>query len=585
MLHFLTSINLARLPYLLVLGHILLGVGCGPGESSLAAPIASTIQVPLIPDRPVLIATAEPTAPSPPPPTPIATSTAVSDLPTPQPLQNSPDPEFISQAGDWQAELQVIDASNTGIWQFAAGTFLHPVAIEIVDNAAYLIDAGRVLAVDLTNPQPPLQLLAPGDLIENTQILEPLDLASLPGTLLVLDRAGDVYRYDIGTDQWTLDRYDRPAAASSGHYFVALTAEDRPAPDIPTGQVRALLETNYKFVQLYGGDTGSLWNLEERRGVDLRLSGGQVYVLQREMHDLAGVITLYKDTSHLSSFQPRFPIEQPRQLLTTPTELLTLDLAGRRLISMEPSTGKVTRLVQLPQDEPVTAVAYNPQDKGLIFAARDRLYFAGYPKQLAAVEPGDTLPGMQAHDSRFLAGLTDYVVPIGGSNITFRDFQMPGAPRHYRLGVHNGMDFYWQPGTTVQSVGDGIVVRADTGYVAPTAADLAAWAADSEQRGFTAPDILDKYMGRQVWIEHAPGIVSRYAHLRTIAPEITVGSSVARAQAIGEVGNSGSPASLESEQADAHLHFELWLGETHIGQFLRPIEARELIEQMFPTSR
>jgi len=92
-------------------------------------------------------------------------------------------------------------------------------------------------------------------------------------------------------------------------------------------------------------------------------------------------------------------------------------------------------------------------------------------------------------------------------------------------------------------------------------------------------------MGRQIWIEHEPGIVTRYAHLRSIEPGITLGTAVSRGQVIGEVGNSGSPASLESEFSDAHLHFELWIGDSFLGKNLRPIETRDWIERILPPSR
>lgn len=523
--------------------------------------------------------------PSPVPPTPLATSTAVAGPPTPQPLQNPAAPIFGDEAAAWDVDLLVLDGSNTGHWQFAPGSFLHPIALEVMGDVAYVIDAGRVLAIALGQPEPPQILLAPGDRVEKVLVLEPLDLARAGEVLLVLDRAGDVYAYDSAAQSWTLDRYDRPVDDSSGQYFVAIDADAQVSGGDPTGAARALLETNYKFVQLYGAGADTLWNLPEQRGVDLRLTEGRVHVLQREMHDAAGVLTLYENTRLVDSFRVRFPLVQPRQLVRTATELMVLDRAGGRLVTLAPDTGVVLRLIQPPQDTPITAVAYDPQRDSLILAARDRLYFPGQPEQRAAVAGGEILAGLQPHDSDLLSRLNDFVVPITGSNITFRDFQMPGAPRHYRLGVHNGLDLYWQPGTGVRAVGDGVVVRADTDYVPPSAADLARWAADSAERGYTTEAVLDSYMGRQVWIEHQPGVVSRYAHLRAITPGISAGTAVMRGQPIGEVGNSGSPASLESEQADAHLHFELWLGDKHLGQFLRPIEIRELLEAMFPTNR
>jgi murein DD-endopeptidase MepM/ murein hydrolase activator NlpD len=570
-------------PVILLLAVTVLGA-CSPHDEAIAAAVtpaaleASPTPVVRYEDG------GQPTVPSPLALTPVATSTAVAALPTPEPLQNPRDPILQVDAETWQTSLEVLDGSNTGYWQFAPGTFLHPVALEVLHDRAYLIDGGRVLSLDLDEPQPPEVMLNADDMVQDVRVLEPLDLAQSGESILVLDRAGDVYRYDVASGEWSLDRYDRPSAASSGHYFVALDTDDL-AVESTEVQERALLETNYKFVQLYGGERHSLWNLDELRSVDVRLTGGGVFVLQREMHELAGRITLYRDTSRIASFKSGVPLEQPRQLLDLPSELLVLDRAGRRLVALDPDSGQLRRIIQPPQDELVTAVAYDKENDSLLLAGRDRLYFAGQPDRRATVVAGDVLHGTQAHDFDLLRSLDSFIVPIGGSNITFRDFQLPGAPRHYRLGVHNGIDLYWQPGTGVRSVGDGVVLRADTEYVPPTAGELAAWAADSEQRGYTSPETLDHYMGRQVWIEHAPGVITRYAHLRAIAPGIAAGEIVTRGQAIGEVGNSGSPASLESEQADAHLHFELWLGETHLGQYLRPIETRELVEWMFPTGR
>lgn len=99
-----------------------------------------------------------------------------------------------------------------------------------------------------------------------------------------------------------------------------------------------------------------------------------------------------------------------------------------------------------------------------------------------------------------------------------------------------------------------------------------------DRRRIHAPEVLDEYRGRQIWIEHENGLVSRYAHLSAIAPGIVVGASVEQGQVIGTVGNSGTPESVSNAKGELHLHLELWAGEHYVGQFLRPIEAREWIE-------
>jgi len=83
-----------------------------------------------------------------------------------------------------------------------------------------------------------------------------------------------------------------------------------------------------------------------------------------------------------------------------------------------------------------------------------------------------------------------------------------------------------------------------------------------------------------VWIDHGDGLVSRYAHLSSIEPGIVEGTAVAKGQVIARVGNSGTPGSVSSETYDVHLHLELWLDEHFVGQFLRPIEAREWLERI-----
>ncbi|NIV40098.1 MAG: peptidoglycan DD-metalloendopeptidase family protein, partial [Anaerolineae bacterium] len=111
--------------------------------------------------------------------------------------------------------------------------------------------------------------------------------------------------------------------------------------------------------------------------------------------------------------------------------------------------------------------------------------------------------------------------------------------------------------------------RALVEYEPITAAQADAWAAQSKSLGYTPPEVLDGYRGRQVWIDHGNGVISRYAHLGSIEPGIVEGAEVARGQVIATVGNSGTPGSLNSRTSDVHLHLELWVGDHFVGQFLR----------------
>ena len=229
----------------------------------------------------------------------------------------------------------------------------------------------------------------------------------------------------------------------------------------------------------------------------------------------------------------------------------------------------------------------DPAGEHLILAGRDTLYFYGEPERQAAVDGGLVLEGPQAHDLSLLESLRGLQMLIEGASLTSRDFQMPGAPRHYRLGVHEGIDFYGHTvgvtvdrRTPVHAVASGVVVRALTDYQPLTGAQADSWYAQSHELGYTPPEVLDGYRGMQVWIDHGDGIVSRYAHLGSIEPGVVAGAQVEQGQVIARVGNSGTPASVRSRTEDVHLHLEIWVGDHFFGQFLRPIEAREWLERI-----
>ncbi len=524
--------------------------------------------------------TANPTAtstPLPPPPSalqvPTATAMPVSTItPSPSPLppviHNPANEALAGQAAAWGVPFTILDESNSGVWQFSPDSFIHPLALAVKENSAYLLDAGRVLAINLATPQPPGVMLEPGQAIAGVRVLEPLDLALSLNALFVLDRAGDVYAYDFASSTWLLELYDRPPRSdSANHYYVAVETNDNG---------RFLLDTNYNYVKRFAaGESDSGWLLPDSRGVDLAAQGDSMYVLLQELDNRTGLLNHYQFTARQITFRPNVAFEQPRQVVATNSAVYVLDHAGERLLMIHPQSGVLLAILQPP---PETSAIW-ADDNHLILAGRDRLFFYNEPQRRAWVENPHLFNAPQPHDPVVLAALPPLRLPIGVS-LPARDLQLPGAPRHYRLGVHQGVDLYWRRGAPVTAVAAGTITRANSDYTDPTPAEYAAWDRENQTLGYTSDSALDFYRGRQVWILHDGGLLSRYAHLESIDPAIITGTAVIQGQLLGTVGNSGTPSSQLTGKPDTHVHFDLWIGQHYIGQFLRPVETRDWLEEI-----
>lgn len=191
---------------------------------------------------------------------------------------------------------------------------------------------------------------------------------------------------------------------------------------------------------------------------------------------------------------------------------------------------------------------------------------------------------------RYLTGWPSaYVVPIEGATISSRRSHLPGALRAYRNGVHEGFDFYdgtvsvaIEYGTPQRAVADGTVIRADHDYVEFTPATYRD-AIDVAASSTSTPDeVLDRLRGRQVWIEHAGGFVSRYAHLSAIPDDVIVGTSVRQGATVAFTGNSGTMEAAEGTQDDPHPHVEIWSpGGSYLGEGLETEKIYALAAQVF----
>jgi murein DD-endopeptidase MepM/ murein hydrolase activator NlpD len=181
--------------------------------------------------------------------------------------------------------------------------------------------------------------------------------------------------------------------------------------------------------------------------------------------------------------------------------------------------------------------------------------------------------------------------PIAGACLPQAELLMPNAPRTYRNGVHEGLDFYPGSscaqvvfGTQVLAMYEGTVIRADLDYKDITAQQVQELAALTARQGFSDPVTLDIYRGRQVWIDHGGGVVTRYCHLSAIATGIRVGARVKAGDVLGGVGESGTPEFITAPGTEMHLHAEVRVGDSFLGAGMTPEAVRRVYGQLFGTA-
>jgi murein DD-endopeptidase MepM/ murein hydrolase activator NlpD len=211
---------------------------------------------------------------------------------------------------------------------------------------------------------------------------------------------------------------------------------------------------------------------------------------------------------------------------------------------------------------------------------------AGRPETTAVPSSTQALPAAPTAAPTATAPAPDlrgFGYPIAGACLPKGDQLMPNAPRPYRNGIHEGVDFYDVDnctrigrGTDVLAAKPGRVIRADTAYVDPTPDQLRAYLADPNTE-----TSFDAFRGRQVWVDHGGGVVTRYCHLLDVAPGIVQGTQVAKGQLIAHVGESGTPESITNPGHQYHLHFEIRVGAGYLGKDLPAAQVRALYVEAF----
>ena len=214
------------------------------------------------------------------------------------------------------------------------------------------------------------------------------------------------------------------------------------------------------------------------------------------------------------------------------------------------------------------------------------------PTSVPSTPPNDGQPDNVTRTQEPIATvdtvLSGFSFPIAGGCLPDSDTLMPGAPREYRQGIHEGIDFYESDNcafvgqdTEVLAAKAGTVVRADWTYEDLTEELLAELEAQIAEAGGASAEIEDVFRGRQVWIEHADGTVTRYAHLAGIVEDLEVGTAVAQGELVAYVGESGTPESVREPGTQAHMHFEIRIGESYLGAGLGADAVRALYQAAF----
>lgn len=484
----------------------------------------------------------------------------------------------------------ILDQRYVTAYHFEQGSFPHPLRVVTRGSEIYLLDTGQVKLLTLGVPPSWRPILPPNGAVEGVVVHEVADIA-LSGdqsALLVLDRAGNLFRYFPEERRWQVERVVHMPGASSRQDLISVCAY---------GDNIYLLDTNLGQIWRHGEGQADVLPVETelRESADFAV-GEDIFVLAEQGY--RGPVTLQKLSGRplepQSTFVPPSDLRTPSLLFLDAEpggRLYVIDEGYRRLRSLDKESGALVREYLFADEEVEIRSVYAHAGK-LYLAATDTIYVHPQQTGTVAVEKPPAprtleLSSLPPHDSAVLELLPTFTLPIEETMLSNMAFRLPGAPRSYRYGVHEGIDFYSAAGeavtsdTPVLAIGEGTIVRADQDYAAPTLEEMEEMLARARASTYTPPDTLDVLRGRQVWVDHGGGLVSRYCHLSAVADGVEPGQRVEQGQVLGRVGNSGTPASYYDPGAEMHLHLEIRIGDGYLGQYLRPVEVKRWLNRAF----
>jgi len=508
---------------------------------------------------------------------------------------------------------------------------VQPIDMSIIGNDLYVIDSGTLYSVTLPGITTGMEqnlvmtaILTPTATIDGFPVKEivAVDGQNLIGGFYVLDKSNDIFFWDFIDRTWSLHRSQASELSRPDPHFlnIATYADRLYLLDTSRNQIWRYPPSELGAAYL---NSDLLWLQPENgpnvtSGIGLAVDGS-VFVLKRTGEidqyapDLINTFSLdgASGRTHFREWEqtPARPIDI--FLTSDDIPLFIADSGRRRVVVLDRRDGSFIRqfiFADNPEFNRLNAIVV--RNDVVYMLAGNHLYAYAMPQKDASINLQGVLPPLHVqdwsvdavtlqdippNDPRVPALLAGYqlTIPNSGKVLPDQFVLYPGARRAYRYGVHQGIDFYEQDqdvrmeiGAPVLAAGDGVIIRADIDYHEMSLDEVNALLADAHARHFTPPDTLDKLGGRQVWIDHGNGLITKYEHLNGIADGVVVSAEVEKGQAIGYVGLSGTPDGIEGNFSFPHLHFEMRIGPDHqyyLGQWLTIEDTRRILEALFAT--
>ncbi len=404
-------------------------------------------------------------------------------------------------------------------------------------------------------------------------------------SIVVLDKSGSLFEYILNEKKWQLLRANKQTLGSPDPHYVALCSDGTHIllldPErnqiwrVPSAAKNARYFKEVLPWRIKAGDP----NVAD--GIDIAFDGS-TFVLRR-----SGKISIYPKASSGGNGNPKslhwkVPAGAiPSRMSVAPhSPCYIVERENCRVLAVDKAKSSTKQFI-FPKTSDLRGLL--PGYGGFCIIDGANLVF----RMLNEPEANNKLSPREI-DRR----LRILQVPIKGG-LPRHPGVYPGARRLYRHGVHQGLDFFHDPGAGTQvavntpalAAACGKVIRADTNYHDMDARQYNKIMSECAASQFCTEANEDLFRGCQVWIDHGNGLVTRYAHLNKARADLRVGMQVKAGETVGFIGYSGTGENQPGRVKHPHLHFEIWLDGHYLGYGLTPAETMAYYQKLFAASK